>query len=169
MKGMIVIQADKCLGCKSCELACSVEHSESKELLTAIHETPTPAFRVEVSEGKKFVICLHCKNARCIDACEPKALYREDLDSPVRVDNELCSGCKSCITACPFKAIKFDDKTDTIIKCDQCFERLERDELPACVTACPTSAMEFKPFDEESETKRKPFLVQVINIKKEKK
>jgi len=168
MKGMIIIQADKCVGCKSCELACAVEHSECKELFRTIQETPAPAARLEVPPNKKFVICRHCKKALCIDACEPKALYREDLDSPVMVDNELCVGCKSCVTACPFGAIRYDDKDEVIIKCDQCFERLARDELPACVTACPTSALEFEPFDEENESKRKAFLVQVKGIKREK-
>ena len=48
MKGTIVVNVSKCLGCKSCELACAVEHSESRDLVTAIAESPAPRPRVSV-------------------------------------------------------------------------------------------------------------------------
>ena len=30
-----------------------------------------------------------------------------------------------------------------VVKCDQCLDRLERDEVPACVEACPTQTLVF--------------------------
>lgn len=39
---------ENCLGCKSCELACAVEHSKSKELYSAITEKPLPRQRIFV-------------------------------------------------------------------------------------------------------------------------
>jgi len=63
--------------------------------------------------------------------------------------------------ACPFGVITLDENSRTIIKCDQCFERLQRDELPACVSACPTGALEFKTVDEVVAEKREKFLVRI--------
>ena len=48
MKGVIYVDIDKCVACKTCEMACAVEHSKSKELCKAIYECPSPQGRVEV-------------------------------------------------------------------------------------------------------------------------
>ena len=164
MKGMIVVQADKCLGCKSCEIACAVEHSDSKELFQAIHESPVPCARVGVAQGEGFAMplqCRQCEDAPCVTICMTNALYRADQNSPVMIDHDLCIGCKYCVIVCPFGVIRIDEKARTVIKCDQCFERLSRDESPACVAACPTSALQFKSIDELIEEKREAFLVQI--------
>ena len=77
------------------------------------------------------------------------------------IDHDLCIGCKWCVLACPFGVITLDERSRTIIKCDQCFERLEQGELPACVSACPTRALDFKTMDEILKEKREGFLVQI--------
>lgn len=162
MKGMIVIKVDKCLGCKSCEMACAVEHSQSKDLYEAIHETPTPRARVSVNQGADFAVplqCRHCEDAPCMEICPTKALDRADKDSPIVIDHDLCIGCKWCILACPFGVINLDDQNRVITKCDQCFERVERGEKPACVSACPTGALEFKEMKEILAEKREGTLV----------
>ena len=71
----------KCLGCGSCEIACAIEHSKSKELNKAILEGPLPIKRrkaefieqgVSVSTG-----CHHCENAACVTACMSGAMYKD--------------------------------------------------------------------------------------------
>jgi len=164
MKGMIVVRTTRCLGCKSCEMACAVEHSGSRDLYQAIHETPTPSARVSVEQGASFVVplqCRQCEDAPCVEVCPTNALRRPDKDSPVTIDHELCIGCKWCILACPFGVISMDANARTVIKCDQCFERAQRGELPACVQACPTGALQFKTLEEVMAEKREAFLVQI--------
>ena len=164
MKGMIVVKAAQCVGCKSCEIACAVEHSASQELFTAILEEPASVPRVSVQQGEGFAVplqCRQCENAPCVAVCPTRALHREDPDSPVLLEHDLCIGCKWCVLACPFGVIKLDSKHHAIIKCDQCFERLQRGELPACVVACPTRALEFKSQDEVVKEKREGYLVQI--------
>ena len=164
MKGMIIVKAHRCLGCKACEIACAVEHSASRDLYEAIRESPTPSPRVDVAQGEGFVVplqCRQCEDAPCIEICPTKALARADADSPVIVDQDLCIGCKWCVIACPFGVITVDEKSRTVVKCDQCFERLERGEKPACVSSCPTGALEFKTIDEILAEKREAFLVQI--------
>jgi len=164
MKGMLVVRAHRCLGCKACEIACAVEHSNSKNLYEAIHESPSPSPRVDVAVGETFVAplqCRQCEDAPCITICPTNALRRADKESPVVIEQDLCIGCKWCILACPFGVITLDDKSNTIIKCDQCFDRLQRGELPACACACPTGALEFKTLDEILAGKREAFLVHI--------
>lgn len=164
MKGMIVVRADRCQGCKTCELACGVEHSQTKTLATAIREEQPPRPRVQVEQGVGFKVplqCRQCENAPCVGICPTHALHRKDPDSPVLIDQALCIGCKWCILACPFGVIRMDEDSRAIIKCDQCFERLERGEIPACVEACPVQALEFKQVSQVAADKREAYLVQI--------
>lgn len=164
MKGMLVVRAERCLGCKSCEIACAVEHSKSGSLFEAIDEYPAPSSRVDVAMGDGFVVplqCRQCEDAPCVAICPTKALHRADQHSPVIIDQDRCIGCKWCVLACPFGVITLDDESRTVIKCDQCFARLERGELPACVMACTTRALQYKTLDEVVAEKRQAFLVQI--------
>jgi carbon-monoxide dehydrogenase iron sulfur subunit len=164
MKGMIIIDVDKCNACKSCEIACAVEHSVSKDLRQAIHEDPTPRPRVSVEKGLNFSVplqCRQCANAPCIALCPTDALYRVDQDSPVLLDEEKCIGCNWCVLACPFGVIRLDDGRKVVLKCDQCFQRVQRGELPACVSACPTGALAFKVLEEVAADRRRAYLVEI--------
>ena len=164
MKGMIVVKAHRCLGCKSCEIACAVEHSKSRDLYQAICESPAPSSRVDVAQGEGFVVplqCRQCEDAPCAAVCPTNALSRADLGSPIVLDHDLCIGCQWCVLACPFGVITLDKDSRTIIKCDQCFERLKRGKLPACVSACPTAALEFKTMDEVVAEKRDAYLLHI--------
>ena len=163
-KSLLVVRVDRCLGCKSCELACAVEHSESKNLYQAIRESTVPRARLTVAQGEGFAVplqCRHCEDAPCMEVCPRGALHRADPDSPVVIDHDLCIGCHWCVLACPFGVINFDRNGRTITKCDQCFERVERGELPACVSACPSRALGFKTIDEVVAEKRQAYLLQI--------
>lgn len=156
---------EKCMACHSCEVACSVEHSRTRELETAIREENPAASRVRVGavgDGAIPLQCRQCEDAPCVAVCPTKALSRVNQESPVTVDQDLCIGCKWCILACPFGVIRMDSSGRTILKCDQCFERVERGELPACVAACPTKSLQFKSLDEIIDDKRAAYLVKIV-------
>jgi carbon-monoxide dehydrogenase iron sulfur subunit len=119
---------------------------------------------VDVAQGEGFVVplqCRQCEDAPCIKICPTNALFRADDESPVVIDHDLCIGCKWCVIVCPFGVITLDEKSRTIVKCDQCFERLKRNELPACVVSCPTGALEFKTLEGVVAEKRREFLVRI--------
>ena len=129
----------KCVACKTCELACAVEHSKDKELLKAIKETPLPKKRRHVSDsfGKTLSVgCQHCKEAACVAACMSGALYK-DKDGTTKQDKDKCVGCWMCIMVCPFGAIDRRIEEHVAVKCDLC---PDRDDY-ACVAACPTGAL----------------------------
>ncbi len=159
---IIYIDPERCLGCKSCELACAVEHSRSKELATAIREVPRPAHRVSVISDSGIVLplqCRHCEDAPCVAVCPSKALTKGE-DGIVRPNDQNCIGCHFCVIACPFGVLQTDKEGKAIIKCDLCFERLEKGENPACVSACPTGALKFLAANEVSRDKKRKFLTE---------
>ncbi|WP_367270842.1 4Fe-4S binding protein [Thermococcus sp.] len=47
-KPTIFINPAKCIGCRQCEIACAVEHSQSKDLFSAIFEDPLPLPRIHI-------------------------------------------------------------------------------------------------------------------------
>lgn len=163
MKKMILIDPKRCLACRTCELQCAVEHSESKVLDKAVCEEPLTQPRVKVESEEGLVVplqCRHCEDSPCIDACPTKALDREDTESPVIIKDNLCIGCKLCIIACPFGVINMNKKGKVAVKCDLCSERLKDGKDPACVEGCPTGAIKFVSTSDVAKSKRKNYLVQ---------
>ncbi|NOY83144.1 MAG: 4Fe-4S dicluster domain-containing protein [Kiritimatiellaeota bacterium] len=164
MKSLLVVRPDRCLGCRSCELACGVAHSKSKTLIDAIREDPLPKVRVWVEKGAAFstpLQCRHCEQAPCVEICPTMALRRRDSDSPVVLDGERCIGCRWCLLACPFGVIRMDGKNGAVVKCDLCTERLAAGELPACVESCHTGALAFEAVQDVPRNKREAFLLQI--------
>ncbi len=144
---------EKCIGCKSCEIACAVEHSKSKNIFEAVRESPLPRQRRSVEVIKNVIIsdaCHHCDPAPCIGACMSGSMYKDSRGATLH-DEDKCVGCWMCIMACPFGAISRQEKL--ALKCDLC---PDREDSFACVEACPTGALiagtidEFKVKLEES-------------------
>ena len=151
MPRVIAIDVKKCLGCHSCEVACALAHSAAKTLGEAIQEQPLAQPRillVAVGEASVPVQCRHCEDAPCVEICPKEALQQPDPEGPVIFDPELCTACQLCIIACPFGVISLSFDGKSIIRCDQCAERVEQGMQPACVDACPTGAIQFVSIDE---------------------
>lgn len=142
----IYLHQERCTGCRSCEIACAVQHSASKTLFGALTETPSSQKRLFVHEAagmKMPVLCRHCEEAPCIASCITGCLYHDE-NGYVRRRKERCIGCWSCIMVCPFGVITRDPQKHLAVKCDRCHKL----EIPACVNACPTRALELKNIDD---------------------
>lgn len=153
----LLINLEHCVGCKSCEIACAVEHSVSKNIYTAIFEDQLPVARVFVEAGQQFnfpLQCRQCTDAQCIKACITGALWREEESGLVKHTLEKCIGCWMCVMACPFGAIVQDRGKRVALKCDRCPER----DIPACVAACPTKAITLQEIPFYAKEKRKEYL-----------
>ncbi len=165
MKEMIVVDVKKCVGCHTCELSCAVEHSKTKNLLTAVSEKPLPKSRiaVETSEGMNLPLqCRHCEEPPCLNVCPTEAITKKELGEAVLIDDELCIGCKSCVLVCPFGAIALSPDQKAVFKCDLCVERLSKGQIPACVSTCPTRALLFTSADQLTKEKRREFMVEYL-------
>lgn len=153
----ILIKLKRCLGCKTCELACAVEHSLTKDLFSAVFETLPPVTRVFVEAGGKFnfpLQCRHCTDAHCLKACISGALWQDESSGLVNHDKEKCVGCWMCVMTCPFGVIVQDRKEQIALKCDRCPDR----DVPACVASCPTKAMTLEEVPLYAREKRKDYL-----------
>ncbi|MEE8471652.1 MAG: 4Fe-4S dicluster domain-containing protein [Dehalococcoidia bacterium] len=151
----IFVRLDHCTGCHTCELACAVEHSVSKELVAASMEADRPKKRLFVEyvpDQPVPIVCRHCEDAPCLNACISGALWRDDRGA-VRRKEEKCIGCWTCIMVCPYGVIGRQERGGNWLaaKCDLCDER----ESPACVDSCPTNALVFSEADEFASTRRR--------------
>ncbi len=159
MPQVITVDIAKCMGCHSCEVACSVAHSDSGELFQAIEQDPLPEPRmavVTIGEVAVPLHCQHCQDAPCAAVCPKEAIQRPDPDGPVILDEELCVGCQACVIVCPFGMIRMSADGKTALKCDMCIDRQRAGQPPACVEACPTGALELvKDADLATEVQRR--------------
>ncbi len=140
----LFVVAEKCVACKSCEIACAVEHSRSKTLLGALQEQPRPKSRIHIEKAGVFSWpsrCQHCSEAACITACPTGAMQRHAQHNTVFSDHDRCIGCWMCVVVCPFGGVTADPGQQKALKCDGCPERRARGEAPACASACPTGAL----------------------------
>lgn len=148
---VIFVDPERCMGCRSCEVACAVEHSISKVLYNVVTEKPLPKPRIRIVTVDNLLYvpmrCQHCKDAPCINVCPTKALQRTPEEYVV-LNPEKCIGCIMCVLACPFGHPRYNPETKTIIKCDFCINRVREGKPPACVEACPTGALRFGRLEE---------------------
>jgi len=152
----ILVEVDKCLGCKSCEIACVVAHSETGDLIGAFLQNPQPVRRVFVEAGEGFNLplqCRQCEEPKCVQACMSGAM-RKEVSGLVSNDPDKCVGCWMCVMVCPFGAITRDVTNKLAAKCDRCAGL----DQPACVRACPTEAIQFLDVDDFCKSGRKKYL-----------
>ena len=150
----IICQIEKCLGCRSCEIACAIEHSQSKRLVEATleHTLPKPRIHVEMIDEKGTTYhyrtlalqCRHCEDAFCVEACISGGLRKDEETGNVQINSEKCVACWSCIMVCPFGVIVKHEGLHRAMKCDLCLGR----EIPACVEVCPAHALVYLERDE---------------------
>ncbi|AFM39334.1 Fe-S-cluster-containing hydrogenase subunit [Desulfosporosinus acidiphilus SJ4] len=154
----ILARSERCLGCKSCELACAVAHSSSKTLFQALAEPQLPQRRIFVeSNGEQnFPLqCRQCLDSPCVHACICGAMHIDLKTGLIQVDSQKCVGCMMCVMVCPYGVIAEIHSARQAAKCDRC---LDLDYNPACVSACPTGALEFTEVQDFTHNSRKAFL-----------
>jgi electron transport protein HydN len=144
----IAADANKCIGCRTCEIACVMSHADDINISTQ-HFQP----RLKVIKGMTIttpVTCKQCENAPCAQSCPTGAIVQKN--NCLQVIQSRCIGCKTCVLACPFGAMTVvttpldaPETTDQnkqyqtqAIKCDLCSDHAQG---PACVTVCPTQAL----------------------------
>jgi carbon-monoxide dehydrogenase iron sulfur subunit len=144
MPKQLKISPEKCIGCKSCELACSLANDRE------LNPSKSRIREITFIEGKyplpyNFVsTCRHCADAPCMETCPASAILRlNDQTKAVVVNHDRCLGCGKCVDACPFGAMLFAKETRKAYKCELCSGN------PACASICPSGAIVYR--------SRKPF------------
>ncbi len=160
----ILVKTERCIGCKSCELACSTVHSESGEIISAVLKGERPVRRVSVETNTENTVnipvqCRQCREPKCVTACMTGAMRIDETTGLVLNQEEKCVGCWMCVMVCPYGVIVPSENTRKAVKCDQC---LSKGHNPACVKACPTKAIKFTEVNEFDKSRKKDFLTRFI-------
>lgn len=140
----IIIDAEKCDGCKNCSLACMQAHQkDAKSLydidLSDIHNESRNFIYKKEDGGYAPIFCRHCDEPECVLSCMSGALEKEEASGQVQYDKEKCGSCFMCVMNCPYGVLKPDDATNSVvIKCDFC---KDAGGEPSCVKACPKQAI----------------------------
>jgi Fe-S-cluster-containing hydrogenase component 2 len=133
MDKVLMINHEKCTGCRQCELVCSVSHE-------GVSNPSRSRISVVKWEAEGLYIpmsCQQCEDAPCKAICPVRAIHRDAALSYVKVDYDVCIGCRLCVAACPFGAMNFDAVGNKVIKCDLC------EGEPTCVRFCDVKALDY--------------------------
>jgi carbon-monoxide dehydrogenase iron sulfur subunit len=143
----IMIEQEKCDGCKNCTIACIQAHRETPGTVYDLDllDPRNEALHVIVSDGKGGyfpIFCRHCSVPDCVGACMSGALRKDQATGHVQYDEKRCGACFMCVMSCPYGNIKPDKPTRRkIVKCDFC---INDNEDPNCVRNCPKKAIYVK-------------------------
>lgn len=139
----LMIDMERCIGCKSCEAACKAEHGlgpgENRNRVIWLGDLERPALDFLT------LSCQHCERPACLRACPvaPKAIFKDPDTGVVRINEDRCTGCGECVIACPYGAMGYDATDHHAVKCDLCHDRRAVGRKPACATVCPGEAITF--------------------------
>lgn len=149
----VLIDTTRCIGCKSCQRACKQANNlptDDNPVALSATTLSIVQFRNVSTDPARPVVkpvkwaCMHCENPACVSVCPVGALTKAE-DGHVAYDENICIGCRYCMTACPFGIPKYNwnSANPKINKCAQgCMADGKRDR-PACVQACPVQALQY--------------------------
>jgi Fe-S-cluster-containing dehydrogenase component len=137
----MAIDVGRCLGCQACLVACKAENEVPDDRYRLrMRETVVGRFPDLIAEIC-MEQCYHCDDPPCVPVCPTGATYQTD-EGLVLIDPDKCTGCKACVTACPYN-MRYVHPGGWVDKCTFCDHRLAEGRLPACVETCPTGARVF--------------------------
>ena len=132
-----------CVGCSACVIGCKEENAvpagHSRDWVISETRGEFPDLSMTIRSER----CNHCDNAPCVRAC-PTGSSHYGPGGTVQVNDVKCSGCKACITACPYGARYVNPISKTVDKCTFCMHRLEAGQTTtSCTDICPTASIVF--------------------------
>jgi len=100
-KYSMVVDLDRCQGCRACMVACKVENNTSQgNFWMYVFRFEEGAFpETEMSFLPRQ--CQHCDNAPCVKVCPVGSRFKRE-DGLVLTDVDRCIGCRYCELACPY-------------------------------------------------------------------
>ncbi len=156
MAKVLMIDYEKCTGCRLCEQVCSVKHE-------GVSNPARSRIKVVKWEEEGLYIpmaCQQCDSAPCIAACPMNARSRDEQLGRIVTNYDQCIGCKTCVVVCPFGAVSFDHIAKKIISCDLC------DGDPICVKFCATEALQYVEDSDVNKKRQREAAVKLYEAKR---
>lgn len=140
MRRAMMIELDKCVGCRACVAACKERWDSGPGARRDWVYEFEHGSREKGDLGLTFFpgLCNQCDGHPCTTECPTGATYA-DKAGVVQVDADLCIGCGNCVSMCPYSARTVDHEKHVVEKCNLCTPYLARGEQPACVQNCLAS------------------------------
>lgn len=154
---VLLINYEKCTGCRLCEQVCAVKH----------HGASNPSrSRIRVMKWEMEglyvpVSCQQCQDAPCLNGCPVGAISRNEELNRVEVDYDVCIGCRTCVSVCPFGAMHYNAIDRQVAKCDLC------DGDPQCVRFCDIKAIEYTDGGDVSIEKKRAAALRLSTVQKQ--
>ena len=78
MNRFIIADATKCIGCRTCEVACAVSHQENQDCAALSPDEFISRIRVIKDHTYTTAVACHqCEDAPCANVCPVDAISRE--------------------------------------------------------------------------------------------
>jgi Fe-S-cluster-containing dehydrogenase component len=117
MRFGMVIDLQRCVGCGACAYACKAENNTrergaGQSFNWADFLMKTEGTFPNVTHSVIPVLCNHCSNAPCVEACPvtPKAMYKTPEGITMH-DDATCIGCRACQNACPYSNVELGESS----------------------------------------------------------
>ena len=111
-QGLLVVNADRCVGCQRCEINCTLTNDGccssyiSRVKVTRNLYSSRNGHGLYTEDSWTYFpdTCRQCEDPACGNACPMGAIYADGLGVR-RVDTEKCIGCGACAEGCPSGAL----------------------------------------------------------------
>jgi carbon-monoxide dehydrogenase iron sulfur subunit len=148
---MKIVYVDEkwCLGCHLCEYYCAFANAGGEDMAKVLKDKAIlPRIQIEGDSHISFAVsCRHCTDPRCVAGCISGALTKEK-GGVIKVDQNKCVGCYTCVLSCPYGAITPSPDGKAVQKCELCLENSFGS--PACVKGCINNAIVYEEREEEA-------------------
>ena len=166
----MLYDATLCVGCKACVSKCkqvngmppvpmdgntyadfALDLSAQTLNVIKVHSDGKGAVKDALADGFCFEkrSCMHYVDPGCVSVCPVQALTRHPKTGIVSYNSDVCIGCRTCMTGCPYNVPQYDynNAFGKIHKCQMCnqkgVERIDQGMMTGCAEACPTGATLF--------------------------
>ena len=112
----IIVEYEKCDGCKNCSAACMQAHRKTPGTIYDLDLTdPENESRNYILKGDdgtyRPLFCRHCDEPECVMSCMSGALQKDPETGIVTYDETKCGSCFMCVMNCPFGVLEPDRMT----------------------------------------------------------
>lgn len=134
----ILVNVDKCTGCRACEMACSAFHSNPK--FSSINPAKARIRVVSNELSDEYVPVFAGNHTK--SGCDGRHVYT--------VDGKTYSECSFCRASCPTRDYFIEPDSHLPLKCDMC-ESTPPLKQPWCVEVCGEGALVYSEREVERE------------------
>jgi len=134
----IRIVADKCTGCRACEMICSAFHASPRY---SSNNPKRSRIRIVREPLKDIYLPVYAGEYTAAE-CTGRSTYV--------IDGKQYSECDFCRASCPSRDLFKEPDSGLPLKCDMCEDQPELDQ-PKCVEWCLEEALVYEVREEEAE------------------